>query len=262
MFFRNRFLVLIASGILTVVSPAAKAWGPIGHRIVGEIAERFLEESSKKQIQELLGDDSLAEVSTWADLVRSDPKHKDAAPWHFVSIEDGETYNSSKKNPKGDVVWAIENFSRVLCNKGSLRAEKIEALKFLVHFVGDVHMPLHVGRKRDQGGNLFRVKWLGRPTNLHDVWDNGMLDSEKLSYTEKVAFLLPISKEKIEEWQKSTVQIWARESYDVRASLYPSRPGAALGYDYYFEHYELMNRRLRQAGVRLAGLLQSCFQPK
>jgi hypothetical protein len=122
------------------------AWGPTGHRVVGRVADRHLSKRAAEAIKGLLGQDTLAETGTWADDIRADPKWNHAAPWHYVTVEDHQTYETSKKNPQGDVIEAIRRFEAVLRNPNSSGEEKAQAVKFLTHFIGDLHQPLHVGR--------------------------------------------------------------------------------------------------------------------
>jgi len=247
-------LLLLATG-----APLA-AWGPTGHRIVGRIAEGYLSEEAAAAAEALLAPDSLARASYWPDEARSDPAWQHADAWHWISIEDGETYETSEKNPAGDVVEAIRRMEAILRNREAPQAERAIALKFLVHFVGDVHQPLHVGRRADQGGNDGRVTWHGQPSNLHSVWDSAMIDSTRLSFSEYAEFIDHPSAEEIAAWQASTLLDWVAESKAVRARVYEIGDGN-LGYAYSFHNLPVVERRLVQAGVRLAGLLNSILAP-
>lgn len=231
-------------------------WGPNGHRIVGLIAQHHLTPQAAEGLGHLIGYQSLAQVSTWADEIRSDPAWKKADPWHYISIDDDETLDTTHRNPKGDILWAIERFQKVLASRTASIQERTTALKFLVHLVGDIHQPLHVGRREDRGGNLVMVLWFGRPSNLHSVWDSGMIDHQKLSYTEFTGFIDHASAEQIERWQHSGVRDWLLESVKLRKQVYAVGE-RDLGYDYEYRNLPTVKRRLLQAGIRLAGLLNS-----
>src|SRR5437870_2923137 len=125
-------------GFLLLVSSTASPWGALGHRIVGRIAEQYLSPEARHQRQALLGPESLAQVSTWPDEIRADPAWNHAAPWHYVRLADDETYETAPKNPAGDVVEAIQRFSGVLRDPQAAPPEKVVAVKFLVHFIGDI----------------------------------------------------------------------------------------------------------------------------
>lgn len=251
-------LPLVSLAVLSFSLPAF-AWGPNGHRVVGRIAERHLTPQAAAAVKALLGQDTLAEIATWGDDIRSDPKWKKADPWHYVTIEDNETYETSRKNPAGDVIEAIRRYEGVLRNRqSSSREDQIVALKFLVHFVGDIHMPLHVGRGNDRGGNEIQVNWFRGQMNLHAVWDYAILDNERLSFSEIVEFLDEPSAAEIARWRNSGVLDWAMESFRARSSVYDIGDGK-LGFDYAYKHLPLVKLRLMQAGIRLSGLLNSIF---
>ena len=153
--FRTTFFLLFLLGVSTNLL----AWGQTGHRAVGQVAENHLTKKAKKNIKKLLGNESLALASTWMDEIKSDSTYDYANEWHWVTIGDGETYAESEKNPNGDVVEAIERMKQILKSDTASNQNKVRALKFLAHLVGDIHQPLHVGRGDDRGGNNLKVKW-------------------------------------------------------------------------------------------------------
>jgi nuclease S1 len=250
----------IATGLvlLLLASSPLSAWGPNGHRIVGRIAMHHLSEEAARAVECLIGPEGLDQVSTWPDEIRSDPNWKQATPWHFISIDDAETLETTARDPAGDVLEAMQRFAAVLRDPQANRQAKQEALKFLVHFVGDVHQPLHVGRRADRGGNNVEVMWFAEKTNLHSVWDNHLVENEKLSFSEFAAFIDHPTQEEIRTWQGSTFADWVKESKAVREQVYKIGDGK-LGFQYAFDNMPLVKRRLVQAGVRLAGLLNSIF---
>lgn len=244
--------------LLLTASAPVFAWGPNGHRIVGRIAANHLSEEAARAIECLIGPEGLDQVSTWPDEIRSDPSWRRADPWHFISIDDGETLETTARNPAGDVLEAMQRFEAVLRDPQASRRAKQEALKFLVHFVGDVHQPLHVGRRADRGGNSVEVFWFGDKTNLHSVWDSGLIENEKLSFSEFAAFIDHPTQEEIRTWQSATFADWVKESKAEREKVYKIGDGK-LSFQYAFENMPLVKRRLVQGGVRLAGLLNSIF---
>ncbi|MYH18867.1 MAG: S1/P1 nuclease [Gemmatimonadetes bacterium] len=256
--------IAIASILLLCGSLPAAAWGPNGHRIVGQIAENHLTDAARKGISELVGRASLAQIGTWADEIKSDPAWDHASPWHYVNAAPGQSIESAKRSPDGDVVEAIQRFERVLRNRGSSRKERVEALKFLAHFVADVHQPLHVGYASDRGGNDIRVRWFGETTNLHRVWDEHLVEHQRLSFTEWVRFFGHAEPGEIETWRRSDVYDWARESRSMLPAVYDfgdsrSERSPYLGYDYIFKHADGVRLRLLQAGIRLSGMLNDIF---
>lgn len=244
--------------LLLFIIPSGQAWGPTGHRAVGLIAERYLSEKTSLAVRGILGPDTLAEVSTWSDEIRSDPSWDHASPWHYISVDDGETLENTERNPDGDVLEALHRFEKVLRDSESGREEKAQAIKWMVHLVGDLHQPLHVGRRDDRGGNEIEVRWFGERSNLHRVWDSGIIDSQDLSYSELADFIDDPSLPQIRLWQSSDYEQWAQESFELRSQVYEIGDGN-LRWEYRYKNWPIVERRLLQAGIRLAGKLNDIF---
>lgn len=249
---------LLLVQLFCVFSVTGFSWGPTGHRTTGLIAEKYLNKKAKKELLRILGGQSLAMASTWMDEVRSDSTYDYMADWHWVTIQDGQTYEQSEKNPNGDVIQAIERVIESLKSKKLSAKEETEYLKILVHLVGDIHQPLHVGGGNDRGGNDIKVTWFRTDSNLHRVWDSDMIDDTHLSYTELGESLDKPSAEKLKVLQKSTVRDWATESMSYRNRVYDYGNGK-LGYPYAYRNFDVVRERLLQAGVRLAGILNEIY---
>lgn len=256
MIFKNLFL---ACSIL-VISPEAFSWGKTGHRIIGEIAQRNLNTEAKKGVEQLLGNEDLSRVATWPDEIRSNRKYDHSAPWHYCSIPSGKTYFEQKRNAGGDVIEALFRFEETLRDPKKSKEEKAEALKFVVHMMGDLHQPLHVGLAEDRGGNNVRLKWFKTETNLHALWDENIVDFEQLSYTEYSTYLNHFTSEEKKEFSKGTFLDWAKESQDLRSIVYDTGGSETVSYEYHHKIKPTMEIRLRQAGIRLAGVLNSIFK--
>jgi hypothetical protein len=247
--------------ILSLFSWASFGWGQIGHRVVAKIAYDHLSAKSKKEIKKLLGPESLPKISTWADSLYSDPNWKKQETWHYLSIRDGQTLATAERNPKGDILSAIDHYTPLLANPQASKAERVEALKFLVHLLADVHQPLHVGRPEDQGGNLIPMKWFGQDLTLHQVWDEGIINHEELSFTEYASFLEETPGEESKEWKKGTPADWLMESFELSKKVYKDVEGIQeLSYQYQFDQVGIIHQRLLQAGLRLAWYLDNLFQ--
>ncbi len=251
---------LILSVSLVLLSLNAFPWGKEGHRIVGEIAERNLDSATKKAIKELLGDEDLARVSTWADEIRSDKSFAYANPWHYVSIPTGKTYFDQKRVKDGDVIEALFRLEDTIRDTKAKKEDRINALKFYIHFFGDMHQPLHVGLADDAGGNRVKISWFKRETNLHSVWDEDLIKFEELSYTEYATWLNKFTDEEKKEWEKGTYLDWAKESQDLRSLVYDTKTDN-LSYEYHFQTKKVMEQRLKQGGIRLAYMLKRMFKP-
>jgi nuclease S1 len=245
----------LAALVLTgVAAPRAIAWGPTGHRAVGRIAERHLGPRAARAVADLLAPEQLAYVTTWADEIRVEPDWAKSEPWHWVTIPDGQTYESTPKNPGGDVLEAIARFEKVLADRAAPRPERTQALKWLGHLVGDLHQPLHVGRGDDHGGNDVLVLWFEEPTNLHAVWDTKLIERTALSFSELTDLLDHPTPEEVRDWQARGPREWAEESQQLRRACY-ELGDHRLAYRYIHDHWPTVQRRLLQAGVRLAGEL-------
>ena len=234
------------------------AWGVTGHRAIGLIAEQHLKAKTRKKINKLLNGQSLALASTWMDEVRSDRQYDYMSDWHWVTIPSGQSYNQTEKNPKGDIVEAILRITLEL-KKGNLsEQEEQKRVKILIHLVGDIHQPLHVGTGEDRGGNDVKVQWFGKASNLHRVWDSEMIDDYKLSYSELANSLNGRSRIEILKTQRTPVLGWIKESIDMRAQVYQIGD-KQLGYEYSFRNMNMVNNRLLDAGLRLAALFNEIY---
>jgi hypothetical protein len=260
--------------ILSFYCHSCLAWGALGHRIIGLIAEHHLDSKSKMYWQHISQHQSLAQLSTWADDIKSTTKIGAANRncWHYINLE------RNQHKPNWELVQAPNVFERlhyivsILSHKGNTtNMPPLTALKWLVHLVGDAHQPFHAGYSDDHGGNHCKILWFGRLQNLHQLWDSSLLLQKSLSYTEYTAFLEPIPKSKIKLWQAASIATWLDESYTILPTLYPTSSYSycnlshekhlnkkhlpQLQYAYNYKYEKIVAQRLQQAGIRLAGLL-------
>jgi hypothetical protein len=271
---RSYWPAAIVAAAVFVPSPAL-AWGKTGHRVVAAIADTQLSGLARAQIVQILDPgESLEQAANWPDEMRAAPDEfwqKRASPWHYVTLR-GSVYEHAP--PEGDAFEALERFGRTLTDPAASRADKQLALRFVVHLVGDLHQPLHVGKCCDRGGNDVKVTWFGKPTNLHSVWDSQLVDDEQLSFTELAAKLeRHISPQQVIAWWDPNPRDWIAESAQIRDTLYPrvsaqtsSRPGGGgsaslpdLSYAYVYQFTPVMEQQLSKAGVRLAAYLNFVF---
>jgi hypothetical protein len=255
------------------------AWGKTGHRVVAAIADTQLSGLARAHIREILGPgETLDDAANWPDEMRSAPGQfwqKTATPWHYVTLN-GIIYDHAP--PEGDALEALEHFRKVLQDPKADLADKQMALRFIIHIVGDLHQPLHVGKCCDRGGNDVKVTWFGKPTNLHAVWDSQLVDDEQLSYSELANKLeRHLSDRQLIQWWDINPRDWISESAEYRDTLYPTAadmpkprndekakaadgpPVPDLSYSYVYRFTPLMEQRLTQGGVRLAAYLNAIF---
>ena len=251
----KKILLLI---VFTTFLTNAFSWGPTGHRAIGKVAETHLNKKAKKAIEQILGQESLAMASTWMDDVRADTTYNYMVDWHWVTIQDGHTYDHSQKNPKGDVIATLERIITELKSHKLNAKEQAVRIRMLVHLAGDIHMPLHVGTGDDRGGNDVRVSWFRSESNLHRVWDSDMIDDTKLSYSELAESLEKPDATRIQVLQKTTVRDWANESMTYRKQVYDIG-NSKLGYLYSYNNFHTVRKRLMEAGVRIAGVLNDIY---
>lgn len=258
---RNIFCIAVALVFgFSIVKAENPEWGATGHRTVGEIAEGYLKGKTKRKIAELLDGQSLALVSTFGDDIKSDKKYKEFYTWHYVNMPFDVRYEDSEKNPEGDLVTGIEKCKSVLLDATSSKEDKAFYLKLLVHLVGDLHQPMHVGRKEDKGGNTVQVQWFGNGTNLHSVWDSKMIEHYNMTYTELATNANEISKNDVERLQQGTTADWVNDTQKFTVKAYGSAAiGDNLKYGYMYYNFEVVRSQLQKGGIRLAKVLNDIF---
>lgn len=263
-------LLVISSLFMGLTS--AYAWGPKGHDIVAAIADQHLTKKTKKQIEKLLDGKSIIYYSSWMDNIQNSPEWKDGydktKTWHYANVDKGYTYQTMNKNPKGDVVSALDSLTREMkFNYDNLTDSlRCDYLKMIVHMVGDLHCPMHAGRLSDRGGNSTKVKWFNSMTNIHSVWDSKFIESaRKWSYTEWCWNLDRTDKEyqknitsgTIEEWFNETVHK-AHEVYDYIDCSNKDIPN--FSYQFMYDFSPTLEEQLLKGGYRLAHILNSIFK--
>lgn len=270
------------------------AWGQNGHRITAQICYDNLSDAARKKVDAALGNDFLTQVATWPDYIRSEKKWDFAKNWHFITVDPGTTAEEVlakvKDNGKIDnVIEAIELMKKILeGDKASINffedlmkendvtalnnSTEATAIAFLIHFIGDVHQPLHVGKSDDFGGNSVKVLWFDEPSNLHSVWDEGLIQQEQLSFTEFAEFVHKHSVSEKEGWETASITEWADESVAHRNDIYARMdtnldgyPDKVYGlpnmsYQYQHDFLPVIEDRLGAGGYRAAYVFNQIFK--
>ncbi len=259
---KNLLLITVFFLGLNISFASEYDWGQNGHRATGEIAQNHLSKKAKKEIDKLLQGKSLAFVSTYADEIKSDSKYREFGPWHYVNMPPGDTkYSLETANPDGDLLAALKKCKAVLQDASASREEKEFYLKMLVHFVGDLHQPLHAGRGEDKGGNDIQVRWYNDGTNIHSVWDTKMIESYNMSYTELAENTRDLSKEEKQQIASGTFEDWMYESKELSKKVYASAEiGEKLGYRYMYDWFPVVQEQLQKGGIRLAQVLNEIYK--
>ena len=261
----------LALFLISLMSVRASAWGGDGHRIVAIMAEGHLSKKARESIETLLGDQTLADVANYADLIRN--RRPETSNFHFVDIPiSRDSFDRSKdcenEPERGDcVIAAIERFSQEANNSELTIGQRRFALKFIVHLVGDMHQPLHCADKNnDRGGNKVIVSWFGRRgkgINLHSVWDRLIIEEAGLDEVEFADALEEFfTAQQAKDFQKGTLTDWANEAHGLAQEFaYGKLPAnKALGKAYYDATFKVVDLQLYRAGVRLAHVLNTIYK--
>lgn len=252
---KNALLLLI---FLIGYQSQAADWGKTGHRVTGEVAQHLLSKKAKKAIRKLLDGESLASASTYGDDIKSDSRYKSFSAQHYVNIPFNSTYEQHPKSEQGDLMTGIDTCITILQSDTASKDDKAFYLRLLIHFIGDLHQPLHTGIADDKGGNDFQVRWFNDGSNLHRVWDSNMIDDYGMSYTELSSNLPVLSKDEMKVIAQGDHYNWLEDSRAVVRTIYASTTsGEKLGYEYMYTQFGTVKSQLQKAGIRLASLLNA-----
>jgi len=241
------------------------SWGGVGHKTVATIAYNHLTPQSKGFVKTLLGDTTLADIASWADEVLRQPQYKNTAPEHYANVALGlnyQTFSNEIKNQSQDNVYkAILENTAILKAESSTMEQRRVALKFIVHFVGDLHQPMHISRAEDKGGNTIQLQYEGKGTNLHSLWDSKLIGTEGKSFEQMSIDYDKATPKQIKQWQSDDMMKWLYESYQISSKIYTEiEQNNKLDVTYYKSHIGIVNERIEMAGIRLAGLLNKIFE--
>ncbi len=255
------WIALLSATLLIPGTPAAMRWGPLGHRIVGDVAESRLSPAVEAESRRLLGGQSLGDVGSWADEHRTD-LGPTFSPWHYVDIEIMDTGYVAARDCKADacIIAALTSQVTILGDRSRPDSARAVALKWVVHLVGDLHQPLHSGERGDRGGNDIKLIFNGQPSNLHSVWDSGILASLGQSEGELVAGINAdiASRADIADIAAGSIVQWVMQSHDLaRDAVYRNLPdNHEITPAYVAAATPVIRLQLLRAGVRLAALVE------
>lgn len=259
------FIFVIFLTNLSYLPNLAQGWGVLGHRIVAQIAENHLSAGSKKAIKKILGTETMAMTANWADFIKSDTAYNYLDPCHYINFPEGLSKAEVKayldKYPAANIYSKTIEMIEVLKNAKSTASQKKFAMRMLIHLIGDMHQPMHTARKADMGGNRIIVRWFGKRSNLHQVWDSDLINFQQLSYTEYAAALNHGTPAQITELNKADFKDIIYESYSICNMIYASgiKTGDKLSFKYNFDWIEILNSQLYKGGIRLANILNDIY---
>jgi len=251
--------LLTTSVFVFLIATQSFAWGQLGHYLIGYMAEKQMKRSVRKKVEKVLSPMSLGRSGTWMDEIRSDSAFDYANSWHYMTSKNGE-YDESIQEKGGNVYAEINRIKSEL-KAGNLDPQKeAELLKMLIHMVEDIHQPLHVGNGEDRGGNDVKLEYFGRSTNLHAVWDSGILDGKAMSYTEIGDELSRrLNKDLIAGYRAGGMDTWLAEAVAARPLVYNLPEDKKISYSYGYKYTPLLEERLIAASVRLAQILEEIY---
>lgn len=250
--------------ILTIslfVTNQSFGWGQKGHDVTAYVAECHLTTKAAKQIGKVLDGHSLVYYANWLDNASHTPEYAYTKTWHYLDMDEGETLATVSRDPNGDVLTAITEIYEKLKAGGLSHEEEQFNLKMLVHLVGDMHCPMHTGHISDRGGNDRPVLLFGHPSNLHSIWDSGIVEAaHKWSYTEWQQ-QIDRQNRNIEAIQAGTPTGWLLETQQICNEVYENTPeGTHVSYDYVNKYAPIIEQQFLRGGLRLARLLNEIYQ--
>lgn len=242
---------------------SAMSWSQKGHDVVANIAQRHLTPATAAAVDSLLDGKSMVYWANWLDNASHTPDYAYTKTWHYKNVDEGVRYEEAQANPSGDAVTAVKQQIELLSNPSTPGADPTLALKVLIHVTGDMHQPMHMGHATDLGGNRVKVKYFGRDTNLHSVWDGSLVESaHKWSYTEWSDQIDRVSKEQEAAIVDGSIDDWAKQTLALATQVYQSTPeGTNLSYDQVAAATPVIEQQLLNGGLRLAHLLNLIFDP-
>lgn len=252
------FLIILAVSL----SKAALAYDVVGHRIVADVAYQNLTKKARKQVDKVLGTKGIIYTSSWADEIKSDKSYDYSYVWHYQNLKPGMNDADIQHlldNPGEDgehLFLAVQNMVKRLQKDKNDQ----EALKFLVHLVGDLHQPLHLGRPEDLGGNKVMFQWFGRPMNIHQIWDGQLIDSRKMSSSEYAQYLENKFEGQKEVFEKYSFFDSVKASYTIAGSIYSYDMSDTNTYHYIFHFMNDVDTMLFRGGIQLANILNGIYK--
>lgn len=258
----TRFLGTIFILAALVNSLPAFGWGEKGHNAIAHIAQKHLTPRAEREVTRLLDGHNMAYWSAWADGLRDDDRYDVFSTWHYANADPEYTYVTAPKHPDGDVYTAVETCIEQLEAKGTSDSLKSMYLKLLIHFVGDMHCPMHAGRVGDRGGNDFIVNFRGEESNLHRLWDSQIVNAANTwsAYEWALNVDPEMSRRERRVFADGVPLEWMEETVTLAHMLYADTPqDKPISWGYIDEYSPLVEQRFLKAGHRLARLLNEIF---
>ncbi|MFC0514634.1 S1/P1 nuclease [Mucilaginibacter angelicae] len=245
---------------LVVLTLSLISWGPEGHSIVATVADKHLTPHAKTAVTSILGGQSMASVSSWADATRNTT----TAPWHFLNLSIGLNYQqfwqAATNLATPSVYSELRKLEVDIVNPATPALQKTNDLKYISHFISDAHQPMHTSRASDRGGNDIKLSLEGIHTDLHALWEGVLIKHKNSDYVSFAAHIDTATLQQIRQWQSDGMLQWLYESYQASSKLYTEvQNGGTVNEAYYTSHTGIVENRLKMGGIRLAGVLNKLF---
>lgn len=259
-FMHKRLILSMLAATLVVVR--CLAWGQVGHDTTCKIAEKHLTKKVQKKISQILDGKSIIYWSNWLDNASHQPEYAYASTWHYKNIDAGQTYEEVVPLETGDVVTALTEQVAKLKSHRLSHEEEALALKIVVHLMGDLHQPMHLGHLSDLGGNRVYVDFFKERTNLHHVWDEDLVEKgHHWTYDEWTEQIDRATKQEQEDMVKGNFDDWAKETLAIATRVYDATPeNTKISYDYVAEWTPVVEQQFLRGGLRLARILNDIYR--
>lgn len=246
--------VAVFAALLLITSTKSFAWGSRGHAYVAEVAFKYMDAQTRKNMEYYLDGMSIEEAANWMDTIKKDSENDFMKPYHYIDIERG-----SKEMPAGDNIITILNKTlSELDHKSSLSRDEIKKdILFLFHLIGDLHQPLHIGYPGDKGGNDIKLNFVGSDSNLHSVWDTGIIEHTNMLLSD-ILKENNYTPQQLSEVQKINIIAWAAQTRGYLKNVYTIND-TKINEFYVNTNAKIIKTQLLNAGLRLAALMQHYF---
>ncbi|MFI3247988.1 MAG: S1/P1 nuclease [Rikenellaceae bacterium] len=245
--------------LVALLPQSAWAWSKKGHDVICYIAENHLTDKALSKVTEILEGKSMVYYSSWMDTASHTKEYEHTAQWHYFNID--KSVAQTERVEGGDALSAVAALVAQL-GSGTLEGkEQSDALKMLIHIVGDMHQPMHMGRKEDYGGNTIPVVYFTESTNLHTLWDYHIVEGARSwSYSEWQDQIDRASKREIKEITSGSYADWAAQTFEVAKEVYKDTPAETrVYYDYVAKYGPIVEQQFLYAGLRLAHILNEIY---
>lgn len=254
----------ILSLVTITAALQAGAWGQKGHDVTAYIAEKHLTPATQAVVDSLLEGKSMVYWANWLDNASHTRDYAYTKTWHYKNVDEGVRYEEAQANPSGDAVTAIKSRLEILSDPHASYADKQLALKILIHVVGDLHQPMHMGHATDLGGNRVKVKFHNRDTNLHSAWDSAIIEAARnWSFSEWQMMIDRESADYNNSLILGNIDSWAKQTMDYTTAVYNETPeGTNISFNEIARWTPVIEQQLLKGGLRLAHLLNTLYDPE